>query len=122
MNPILFPYLLMMLFQIFHIFEEIGMGAYKIAHSLKKYLFVAAILVTINYTAFYLILIDVRAGYFMGLFTSGVLAIGNGLIHFFGWLKTRQIRDHIGAGMFTGFPLAIVGIIVLIQIAQYLFG
>ncbi len=121
MNQLLTAYLLMMLFQVFHILEEIGMGAYKIAPSFKKYLLVAALLVSINYAGFYLIFMDLKVGYYLGLFTSGVLAIGNGLIHFFGWLKTRQIRDHIGAGMFTGFPLAAVGIWVLVLILKALF-
>jgi len=122
MDTILFPYLIMMLFQVFHIFEEIGMGAYKIAHSLNKYLMAASILVTINFIAFGLILLDIQAGYYLGLFTSGVLAVGNGLIHFFGWLKTRKIRDSLGAGMFSGFPLAAAGVIVLGQLLKYLFS
>ena len=109
MNTLALTYLLMMLLQIWHIFEEIGMGAYKIAHSLGKYLVAASILVTINFVAFTLILMGIRVGYYVGLFASGILAIGNGLVHLFGWLKTRKLRDGIGAGIFTGIPLAIIG-------------
>jgi len=120
MNTLIQVYLLMMLMQIWHIFEEIGMGAYKIAHSLSKYLVVASVLVAINFLAFILILLDVPFGYFLGLFTSGILAIGNGLVHLFGWLKTRKMRDGIGAGMFTGIPLAITGIFVLVHLINHL--
>lgn len=52
MDTLTFSYLLMMLFQIWHILEEIGSGAYKIAHSLSKYLFAASVLVTVNFITF----------------------------------------------------------------------
>ena len=120
MNPLILSYLIMMLMQIWHIFEEIGMGAYKLAHSLKRYLVVASILVTINFTVFTLIWMDVLVGYYLGFLTSGVLAIGNGLVHSIGWLKTRKLRDGIGAGLFTGIPLAIIGLVVLIQLINQL--
>ncbi len=55
MSTLTFTYLLMMLLQIWHIFEEIGLGAYKVAHSLNKYLVAASVLVTINFAAFTLI-------------------------------------------------------------------
>ena len=120
MNPLIFTYLLMMLLQVFHIFEEIGCGAYKVAGNLKTYLIVASVLVTINFTTFMLILQDIRIGYYLGLFTSGIFAIGNGLIHLVGWLKTKSFYDNLGAGVFTGIGLGITGILVLIQILGYL--
>jgi hypothetical protein len=97
------------------------MGAYKVTHSLNKYLLAASVLVTINFTTFLLITNNILFGYYLGLFTSGVLAIGNGLIHFIGWLKTKKLRDGIGAGMFTGFPLAATGIWVLILLWNEIF-
>ncbi len=120
MSTLLFTYLLMMLLQVFHIFEEIGMGAYKVAHSLNIYLFAASVLVTINFAAFALIAFNVRFGLYLGLFTSGVLALGNGVIHVFGLIKTKTFKDSLGAGVFTGIPLAIVGVIVIIQLVQSL--
>ena len=105
-----------MLFQIFHIFEEVGLGAYKIAGGLRKYLIVASVLVTLNFTAFTLIHLDFIWGAYLGAFTSLVLAVGNGVIHSIGWIKTRTVKDSIGAGVFTGIPLAILGILVFIQI------
>ncbi|MBC8504498.1 MAG: HXXEE domain-containing protein [Anaerolineales bacterium] len=118
MSTLMLTYLLMMLMQIFHIFEEIGMGAYKVAHSLNKYLFAASVLVTINFSAFALIAFNMRFGLFLGLLTSGVLALGNGVVHVFGVIKTKTFRDSLGAGVFTGIPLAIVGLIVFIQLIQ----
>lgn len=122
MNPLILSYLLMMLLQIWHIFEEIGCGAYKVAHTLTRYLFAASVLVTINFTAFTLILNGNKAGYYLGLFTSGVLAIGNGIVHMVGFIKTKTVRDSLGAGFFTGIPLAIVGVFVFYQLLQILVG
>lgn len=120
MTTLTFSYLLMMLLQIWHILEEIGCGAYKVAHTLGKYLVAASVLVTLNFVAFTLILVEYRAGLFLGLLTSGVLALGNGLVHVFGAIKTKTFRDSLGAGVFTGIPLGIVGLYVLIQIIQTL--
>ena len=115
-NPLEISFLLMMLFQIFHIFEEVGCGAHNIAGGLKKYLIVASTLVTLNFTAFGLILYDNKWGYILGIFTSLVLAVGNGVIHSIGWIKTRTNRDSLGAGVFTGIPLALLGVWVFFQI------
>ena len=121
MQSIIFTYLLMMLLQIWHIFEEIATGAYKVAgHGMNKYLMVASILVTINFTTLALLLLEIRAGFYLGLFTSGVLAAGNGIIHLIGAIKTKTIRDSIGAGVFSGIPLGIIGVIVFVQLITLL--
>jgi len=112
----------MMLLQVWHIFEEIGCGAYKVAHSLEKYLVAASVLVTINFTAFALILNGNKAGFYLGLLTSGVLAVGNGIVHTVGYIKTKSVRDSLGAGFFTGIPLTIVGGFVFYRLLQALLG
>ena len=111
----------MMLFQIFHIFEEVGLGAYKIAGELRKYLIVASVLVTLNFTTFTLIHLDFIWGAYLGAFTSLVLAVGNGVIHTIGWIKSWTNKDNLGASVFTGIPLAILGVLVFIQILQKLY-
>lgn len=122
MNFPIISYLLMMLLQVWHILEEIGCGAHKVAHTLSKYLFAASVLVTINYVGFALILNGNKAGYFIGLFTSAVLAVGNGIVHVIGYIKTKTVRASLGAGFFTGIPLAIVGGFVFYQIIRFLLG
>jgi hypothetical protein len=42
-----------------------------------------------------------------------LIAIGNGLVHVGGYLRPRSFRGTIGAGIFTGIPIALVGGIVL---------
>ena len=65
MNPILGLYGLLLLLQTLHIFEEIGMEAYKPVGSLKKYLGVASALVVVNYVPLFLMLYAVPAGYWL---------------------------------------------------------
>jgi hypothetical protein len=122
MNILITSYLLMMLLQTWHILEEIGCGAYKVAHTLTKYLFAASVLVTINYVGFALILNGSKTGYIIGLFTSAVLAVGNGIVHIVGYIKTKTLRDSLGAGFYTGIPLAIVGGFVFYQLINILLG
>ena len=109
---IAYMFLLLILLQIYHIFEEIAMEAYKLAGSLTKYLLVASVLVTVNVVALYLLLRDLPAGYVLAG-VGALIGIGNGLVHVVGYLRSRSFRGTTGAGMFTGIPLALVGGVVL---------
>ena len=114
-TDIAYLFLLLILLQIYHIFEEIAMEAYKLAGSLTKYLLVASVLVTLNVVALYLLLRDLPAGYLSAAF-GALIGIGNGLVHVIGYLRTRSFRGTAGAGFFTGIPLALVGGVVLIAL------
>lgn len=111
-TDIAYLFLLLILLQIYHIFKEIAMEAYKLADSLTKYLLVASVLVTINFLALYLLLQDLPAGYLLASL-GALIGIGNGLVHVVGYLRSRSFRGTAGAGFFTGIPLALVGGIVL---------
>ena len=102
----------LILLQIYHIFDEIALEAYKLADSLTKYLLVASVLVTINVVALYLLLRDRPAGYVLAA-VGALIGFGNGLVHVLGYLRTRAFRGSAGAGLFTGIPLALVGGIML---------
>jgi len=101
-TDIAYLFLLLILLQIYHIFEEIAMEAYKLAGSLNKYLLVVSVLVTINVVALYLLAA-----------LGALIGIGNGLVHLVGYVRTRSFRGTAGAGFFTGIPLALLGGIVL---------
>ena len=118
-TTITFTFLLMILIQIFHIFEEIGCRIYVIMGSLKKYLFAASGIVTLNFVFYALILLDLRIGYILGIF-GAVTAIANGIVHLVGYFKTKSYYETVGAGVFTGIPLGITGGIVLWQLLQIL--
>ena len=111
-TDIAYLFLLLILFQIYHIFEEIALEAYKLAGSLNKYLLVASVLVTINVVALYLLLRDLPTGYLLATI-GALIGIGNGLVHVVGYARTRSFRGTAGAGFVTGIPLALVGCIVL---------
>ena len=112
MTNIVYLFLLFILLQIYQIFEEIALEAYKLAGSLTKYLLVASVLVTINVVALYLLLRELPAGYVVAA-VGALIGVGNGLVHVVGYLRTRSFRGTVGAGLFTGIPLALVGGIVL---------
>ena len=111
-TDIAYLFLLLILLQIYHIFEEIALEAYKLAGSLSKYLLVASVLVTINVVALYLLLRNLPGGYLLAAL-GALIGIGNGLVHMVGYVRTRSFRGTAGAGFFTGIPLAVVGGIVL---------
>lgn len=92
-NHFLILYLIMLFLQTVHIFEEIGFKAYEIAGSLNKYLWVASFLVFASYLPLILILLGVKAGYFLAFF-GAALALGNGIIHLIGYKKTNHSEAH----------------------------
>lgn len=118
-DPLVILYLTMLLLQTIHIFEEIGFKAYEVVGSLKKYLVVASFLVIINYLPLFLILQGFTIGYYMG-FLSSLLAVGNGIIHVIGYLRTKSFRGTVGAGIFSGIPLGIIGLLVLIRLFEFI--
>lgn len=76
---LIYAYLLMMFLQVIHIFEEIAMGTYKVVKKpLNTYLAISSLLMFLNFASFGLILADNSIGFYLGLFCSGFLALGNG--------------------------------------------
>ena len=114
-NHFIILYLIMLFLQTVHIFEEIGFKAYEVVGSLNKYLIVASFLVFASYLPLILILLDIKAGYFLAFF-GAILALGNGFVHILGYIKTKSYRGTVGAGVFSGIPLGIIGGIVLINL------
>jgi hypothetical protein len=114
-DPLVSYYLVMIFFQVIHILEEIGFEVYKLVGSLKKYLLVASFLVLLSFTPLLLIVHGVSWSYYLALLPT-LIAIGNGLIHIFGLVKTRSFKGTLGAGVFSGVFLAISGVLVFIQL------
>ncbi len=112
-------YLVMLFLQTIHIFEEIAYKVYDAIGSLNKYLVVASLLVFLSYLPLILISQRIQVGYYLGFFSS-VLAFGNGIIHIAGFIKTKSFRGTIGAGVFSGIPLGITGLLVFLQLFSYI--
>lgn len=114
-SPLLILYIIMLFLQTIHIFEEIASKAYELVGSLNKYLLVASVLLFVSYLALILILMEVRLGYLVAVF-SALLALGNGIIHLIGYIRTKSYTATLGSGVFSGIPLGIVGGLVLMQL------
>jgi hypothetical protein len=110
-------YAALLFLQTIHIFEEIGCGGFEIVGLARKYLVAASILLFASYLPFILILLDFRLGYYLAFF-GATLALGNGIVHVIGFLRTRSFRGTIGAGVFSGIPLGILGGVVLAQLVR----
>ena len=108
-------YLVMPFLQTIYIFEEIAFKAYDAIGSLIKYLVVASLLVFLSCLPLFLITQKFRVGYNLGIFSS-VHAFGNGIIHIAGFIKTKSFRGTIGAGVFSGIPFGITGLLVFLQL------
>jgi hypothetical protein len=89
LTNVAYLFLLLILLQIYHIFEQIALEAYKPARSLNRYLLVASVLLTINVAALYLLLRDLLAGYLLAALRA-LIGIGNGLVHVVGSVRTRS--------------------------------
>ena len=112
-------YVALLLLQMLHILEEIALEAYKVAGSLKKYLLAASVIVTLNYVPLFMMVFDLRLGYVLAC-AGALLGIGNGIIHLVAYLRTRRVRGTVGAGVFTGIPLGLVGGTVLYSLIRFL--
>jgi hypothetical protein len=114
---LLIAFVLLLIFQILHIFEEIGMEVYKmeIIGSRSKYLRVASVIIVVYLLSFLFILLEYASGTILGIICS-ILAIGNFIIHSVGYLKVHQYRGTIASGVFSSIPLGILGIITLIML------
>jgi uncharacterized membrane-anchored protein len=53
---------------------------------------------------------------------GALLGIGNGIVHLVAYLGTRRVRGTVGAGLFTGIPLGLVGGTVLYNLVRFLLG
>ena len=119
-------YFFLVILQILHIFEEISMRVYEVIPkgSLNRYLFAASGILTVYMTAFLGVALDMMFGYILVIIGSS-LAILNGVVHTIGYLKNRKKKElsgTIAAGFYSGIPLSLYGIVVLIFFITYLAG
>lgn len=82
-------YLLMLLFQILHIFEEIYTEVYKIKLTLKKYLLSASFVVAVNFFTLVLIILNLKIGFILGGINA-FTAVLNAVIHIIVQIKIKS--------------------------------
>jgi len=119
-------YFFLIILQILHIFEEIAMKAYKAMPkgSLNKYLFISAFILSVYMTAFLGIALEMMFGYILVLIGC-VMAILNEIVHTVGYIKQKkqkELKGTLAAGFYSGIPLSLYGIVVLIFFSIFLAG
>jgi len=110
---------------VLHTFEEISQEIFelkigRIKLSIKKYLWVASVITTINLGTLFLIVYGNKIGLYLGIFTSALFGILQALVHTIGYLKEGRKAINIGAGFYSSIPLAVVGAALLYSILQTL--
>ena len=112
-------YIGLFFFQTIHIFEEIAMKVYELVGSLRKFLLAASFLVFLSYLPLILIIQDHKMGFYIALISS-FIALGIGIVHLIGFIRSRSCNGTLGSGVFSGIPLGILGGIIFAQVISYL--
>jgi len=110
---------------VLHTFEEISCGIMelqlgRIKMTKNRYLLGASAISTVNLGTLALLVLGVPTGYYIGLFTSAIFGVIQAVVHGIGFLRESKNARGMGAGFYSSIPLAIVGLIVLIQIIRIL--
>lgn len=66
-----------------------------------------------------MLLFDIKLAYYFAFYTV-VISVGNALIHIFGYIKTKSYRATLGAGVFSGIPLGLSGIVLFVYLIRTL--
>ncbi len=122
-TTLILSYILFIWLVVLHTFEEIACNIMEldlghIQLTKNRYLVGASLISTVNLGTLALLILGLPAGYYLGLFTSSILGIFQALVHGVGYLKEGKKSRGLGAGFFSSIPLALVGVIVLIQLIQ----
>ena len=120
---LILTYIIFIWVVILHTFEEISCGIMelelgKIKVTRNKYLFAASGISTLNLGTLILLILGIPAGFYLALFTSTIIGILQAVVHSIGYIREGKKARGIGSGFYTSIPLAIVGLIVLLQIIQ----
>ncbi len=114
-------FLLLLLMQVLHIFEELGMECYKLLEflTIKKYLAVSSIIMSISMLTFIAIILELVIGYVFGICVS-IFGILNFIVHTVGFMMKKKTKGTIAAGFYTGIVLGIFGSVNLFLLFQLL--
>ena len=81
----------------------------------KKYLFGASMVSTVNLLTLAFLVIGLPLGYYLGLFTSTIIGVFQGIVHTIGYLRENKTARGLGAGFYSSIPLALFGIVLFSQ-------
>ena len=116
-------YILFIWLVVLHTLEEIAQEIFttrigRIQMTKRKYLLGASLITTLNLGTLSLIIIGNTYGLYFGIFTSTFIGIFQAPIHAFGFYREGYKSQKLGAGFYSSIPLAIVGLVLLIQILK----
>ena len=119
---LIITYIVFIWLVLLHTFEEIAHGIFDlqigVIHMTRKnYLRAASFLTTINLVTFAFLFLQQPIGYYLGLFTSAIIGILQAVVHSIGFFRDRNTK-RMGVGFYSSLPLAICGLVLLIQIIQ----
>ncbi|MDX9872447.1 MAG: HXXEE domain-containing protein [Clostridia bacterium] len=122
-TTILLLVLITTFFQVLHCFEEIGMDAYELVpkpgNKRGYYLRAASVLVGLNFLIAFMLLFDIKLAYYLAFYTVAI-SVGNAIIHIYGYIKAKSYRATLGAGVFSGIPLGLSGIVLFLYLIRAL--
>jgi hypothetical protein len=118
---LILSYIIFMWLVILHTFEEISGDIMEIhiGHirmTKKKYLFGASMISTVNLLTLALLVIGLPLGYYLGLFTSAIIGVFQGIVHTIGYWRENKTARGLGAGFYSSIPLALFGIVLFSQL------
>ena len=119
-NKIIILYLLLLLFHIAHVFEEVW-GRFWIMDSifgLGWFLIINWLLLCIPFVFFYLVLNEKRWAYILSIVYAGIMIL-NGVVHNIATIVTGRYFGGF-AGGFTGIGLIIIGLALIYYLKRYL--
>ena len=111
---ILLAYAIFIWMVVLHIFEEIAGGVFdlEIGHhkpGKNRYLLAASGVSTLNMVALVLLILGQPVGNLIGLFTTAIFGLFQGIVHTFGYFREGRKSRGLGAGFYSAIPLAMVG-------------
>jgi hypothetical protein len=125
-TTILAAYAIFIWLVVLHTFEEIASGIFDLeigSHKPGKnrYLLVASGISTLNMVTLVLLILSTLAGNIIGLFTTAIFGILQGLVHTVGYFREGRKARGLGAGFYSAIPLTIVGAITFYLLLRSMF-
>lgn len=122
-ETILVAYAVFIWMVILHTFEEIASGVFDLAIGHHKpgknrYLLAASGIATLNMATLVLLILGLSAGKIIGLFTTAIFGVLQGIVHTFGYIREGHQAHGLGAGFYSAIPLAIVGALTFYLLAR----
>ena len=113
-TTILLAYAIFIWLVVLHTFEEIASGVFdlQLGHlkpGKNRYLLAASGISTLNMTTLVFLILELPAGAFIGLFTTAIFGVFQGLVHTIGYFREGCKARGLGAGFYSAIPLAIIG-------------